>query len=231
MTPSRHVLPFFAAVVAIAAGSRAAVAVASDPVPAEDQAASSDDPDAEASGEDAAVAAPMPATFVDVSGGVSGALPSSGEARTTWRYGRARGVPVDETTNRLRVSGAGRTLDGLRIGFSVALLTPALRPGTYAAGAVTGVAGAWARRSREGNPATMPDIEWDTSAVDAGPASFAVTVTSVAETSHSSDRRGGVTVDVTDYRVHGSIEATLPCTRTVAALRPSCRPVAIRGTF
>jgi hypothetical protein len=112
----------------------------------------------------------------------------------------------------------------------VAILTAALRPATYAAGAVTGVAGAWARRSREGNPATTPDVEWDTSAPDAGPASFTVTVTSLAETSHSSERRGGVTIDVTDYRVHGSIEATVPCARSVAALRPSCRPVAIRGT-
>ena len=58
-----------------------------------------------------------------------------------------------------------------------------------------------------------------------------MTVTSLVETSHSSERRGGVTVDVTDYDVHGAIDATLPCTRSVASLRQSCRAETIHGTF
>ncbi len=236
MMPSRHVLPLFAAVVVIAAASRAAVAVASDPVAADGTSAADGTNDGDAGADDAAIAVALPAApaaFVEASGAASGSLPVSGEARTTWRYGRARGVAVDEATNRLRVSGAGRTLDGafhgLSIGFSVALLVPSLRAGTYVAGAaLPGVAAAWARQDRA---AVTADIEWDSSARDAGPASVVVTVTSVAELSHSSERRGGVTVDVTDFRIHGSLQATLPCTRSVAALRQSCRPETIRGAF
>ena len=196
MTPSRHALLFFAAVVAIAAGARGAVAVTPDPVPADDHGAFPDDVDAGSPpGEDAADLAPIPATFVEISGAASGSLPSTGGARTTWRYGRTRGLPVDEASCRLRVSGAGRTLDGafhgLRVGFSVALLVPVLRIGVYAAGAVPAVAAAWARQDRA---SAAPDIEWnakDGSARDGGSVGFVVTVTSIVETSHSSERRGG----------------------------------------
>jgi hypothetical protein len=232
MSPSRHVLPLITGVMAIGAVSGATLAVAADPVPAEDPSAPPDTADAEdAGGEDAVVAASMPVAFVEVSGGTSGALRTMGEARTTWRYGRARGASVDEATNRLRVSGAGRMLDGsphgLSAGFSVALLVPALRVGTYAGGALVGAA-AWARQDAA---ARTPDIEWDATGPDAGLATVVVTLTSIAETSHSSERRGGVTVDVTDFRVHGSIEAALPCTRSLASLRQSCRTETIRGTF
>src|SRR5882672_12545390 len=150
MSPSRHVLPLLTGILAIAAGSRVAGALTSDPVPAEDRGPSTDDENGEGGAEDAAIAAPMPVAFVEVSGGATGALRSAGEARTTWRYGRARGLPVDEATNRLRISGTGRALDGasrgLYVGFSVAILVPALRVGTYAAGALTRVATAWARQ-------------------------------------------------------------------------------------
>ena len=100
------------------------------------------------------------------------------------------------------------------MGFSVALLVPALRAGTYTAADQPSVAAAWARRDR----ATTPDIEWDASARDAGPASFVVNVTSIAETSHSSERRGSITVDVTDFRVHGTHRrnASLHAQRPVA---------------
>jgi hypothetical protein len=236
MTPSRHGILFFAGIVAIAASTRAAVAVTPDPVPAEDQAGPVGDADAgNAPGEDAAEVAQAPAAFVEISGAASGSLPSMGGARATWRYGRARGLPVDETSCRLRVSGAGRTPDGafhgLSVGFSVALLVPALRLGVYAAGSVPGLASAWARQDRG---SATPDIEWDAkdgSGRDGGSGRFVVTVTSIVETSHSSERRGGVTVDVTDYEVHGAIDATLPCTRSVASLRQSCRTEAIHGTF
>jgi hypothetical protein len=233
MPPSRHVLPLFAAIVAIVGGTRAAAAWTSDPVPAEDPGASPGNADAaDAGADDAAFVAAMPATFVEISGAASGSLPSTAEARTTWRYGRTRGKPVDETSCRLRVSAAGRSLDGalqgLSVGFSIAILAPALRIGTYVAGTLPGVAGAWARQDRG---SAAPDIEWDGSARDGGPPSFVVTVTSIAETAHSSERRGDVTIDMTDFRVHGAIEATLPCTRCVASLRQSCRAETIRGTF
>ena len=69
------------------------------------------------------------------------------------------------------------------------------------------------------------------SARDGGPAGFVLTVTSIAETSHSSERRGGVTIRHDRLRVHGAIDATLPCTRSVASLRQSCRAETIHGTF
>jgi hypothetical protein len=236
MTPSRHGLLFFAAAVAIAAGTRAAVALPPDPVATEDQDRPVDDGDAgSAPGEDAANVAPSPAAVVEISGAASGSLPSIGRAQATWRYGRSRGLPVDEASCRLRVSGAGRTPDGafrgLSVGFSVALLVPAVRVGTYLSGTVPGLASAWARQDRA---SATPDIEWeakDGSARDGGSAGFVVTVTSVAETSHSSERRGSVTFDVTDYEVHGAVDATLPCARSVAALRQSCHTETIHGTF
>jgi hypothetical protein len=234
MVPSRHVsgLVWLVVATAIAVSTRVAFAVTpSDPIPTEDRAASTDgdgEPGQDA-GEDAPIlVAPMPSTFVEVSGAMSGSLASSGEARTTWRYGRTRGVAVDETTHRIRVAGSGRTSEGLRAGFSVALLVPALRAGTYASGGLVGVAAAWARQDRT---AQIPEIEWDATARDAGAARFVVTLTSIAETSHSSERRGSVTVDETDFRIHGTVDATLPCARSVASLRQSCRPETIHGTF
>jgi hypothetical protein len=234
MVPSRHVpsLVCLVGAAAVAASTRVALAVtASDPVPTEDRAASTDgDPDAgEDTGADTAVVvAPMPATFVEASGAMTGSLQSTGEGRSTWRYGRSREVPVDETTHRIRVVGSGRTSAGLRVGFSVAVLVPTLRPGTYASSGLVGVAAAWARQDRT---ALTPEIEWDASGRDAGPAGFVVTVISIAETSHASERRGGVTVDVTDFRLHGAIDATLPCVRSVASLRQSCRTETLHGTF
>jgi hypothetical protein len=226
MTPARHVLPLIAAIMAVAAASPMAAAVtSSDPAPAEDPAAPTDE-DAGA-GDDAALVTPIPRAFVDLSGGANGSLPTAGDARTTWRYGRSRSGPVDETTNRVRISGNGRSLDGLSMGFSVALLVPALRAGTYTASGQPSVAAVWARRDRT----TTPDIEWDANARDAGPESFVVIVASIAETSHVSERRGNVTVDVTDYRVHGTIEATLPCARSIPSLRQSCRTETIHGSF
>ncbi len=237
MVPSRHVSCFvglggLVLPIAIAVSTRVAFAVTpSDPVPTEDRAAATDN-DGE-SGQDAGddapiVAAPMPSTFVEVSGAMSGSLASSGEARSTWKYGRARGAAVDETIHRIRVAGSGRTPEGLRVGFSVAVLAPTLRAGTYDSSGLVGVAAAWARQDRT---APAPEIEWDVSARDAGPAGFVVTVTSIAETSHASERRGGVTVDVTDFRLHGAIDATLPCVRSVASLRQSCRTETLHGTF
>ncbi len=237
MVPSRHVsclvlLGWLVVPVAIAVSTRVALAVTpSDPVPTEDRVAATDadgEPGQDA-GEDAPiVVVPMPSTFVEVSGAMSGSLASSGEARTTWRYGRTRGVAVDETTHRIRVAGSGRTSAGLRAGFSVAVLVPTLRAGTYDSSGLVAVAAAWARQDRT---APAPEIEWDASARDAGPAGFVVTVTSIGETFHTSERRGGVTVDVTDYRVRGTIDATLPCARSVASLRQSCRPETLHGTF
>jgi hypothetical protein len=223
MTPSRHVLPLVTVVAALAAG--VGVIARADPAPAEDRPAPADD-DAGA-GDDAGLVATLPTAFVALGGAASGSLPALGDARTTWRYGRSRGAPVDETTHRLRVSAVGRTLDGLIMGFSVALLVPELRPGKFTGAGQPSVAAAWARRER----ATTPDIEWDATGRDAGPANFVVEVTSVVEISHSSERRGNVTVDTTDFRVHGTIDATLPCTRSVPDLRQSCRPETLHGAF
>jgi hypothetical protein len=227
MTHPRHVLTLVAAVTAMAASPAAIAVTSSDPASAEDRGAPADEdagPDDDAG---IVIVTAIPSTFVELSGGANGSLAATGEARTTWRYGRSRGAPVDETTNRLRVSATGRSLDGLSMGFSVALLVPALRAGTYTAAGQPGVAAVWARRDR----ATTPDIEWDASARDAGPASFVVNVTSIAEASHSSERRGSVTVDVTDFRVHGTLDATLPCTHSVPSLRQSCHPETLHGTF
>ncbi len=225
MMPSRHVLTFVAAVAAMAASPAAIAVTSSDPASAEDHDSLADEDGG--ARDDAALVASIPTFFVELGGGASGSLPATGDARTTWRYGRSRGAPVDETTSRLRVSATGRTLDGLSMGFSVALLVPALRAGVFTAAGQPSVAAAWARRDR----ATVPDIEWDVSARDAGPASFVVNVTSIAETSHSSERRGNITVDMTDFRVHGTIDATLPCTRSAPSLRQSCRPETLHGAF
>jgi hypothetical protein len=170
-----------------------------------------------------------------LTGGTNGSLVAVGEAWTTWRYGRSKGrsngqsnagVGIDETTTRLRVSGSGRTFDGLIVGFSVGLLAPALRTGSY--GSATRLAAVWARHDRSD---LAPDIEWDTTVADGGASTISLSVTSFGEASHTSERRGGVTIDVTRFRIHGTLDATLPCTRSAATLRQSCRTESIRGTF
>jgi hypothetical protein len=185
--------------------------------------------------EDGPAPAAPPATFavplVELGGGANGSVAAAGEAWTTWRYGHSKGRPsIDETTTRVRVSGSGRSLDGLVVGFSVGLLVPELRTGPAAATAT--LAAAWARRDRIDVPA---EIEWDASALDAGaPARAsgqAVTITSVEEISHTAERRAEVIVEVTHYRLHGRVDVTLPCKRSVPLLRPSCRPETVRGTF
>jgi hypothetical protein len=233
MKRASHRRPVFAALVAIGAiatGGQVALAVtpadpSSTPDDAEVTPIGADDAGSEI---DVATAAPGP--YVSLSGGANGEIAAVGEARTTWRYGRTKaGATLDEATSRVRVSGAGRTFDGLTLTFSVAVLVPALRLGTYDGGGSLGVvAGAWARRDL-GNAA--PDIEWDATARDGGPANFVLTVTWLAETDHTSDRRGSITSDVTEYRAHGTLEATLPCTRAVRSLRQSCQTETIRGTF
>jgi hypothetical protein len=175
--------------------------------------------------------APAPAPSVALTGGTNGSLVAVGEAWTTWRYGRSKGpsrasIGIDETTTRLRVSGSGRTFDGLIVGFSVGLLAPALRTGSY--GSATRLAAVWARHDRSD---LTPDIEWDTTVADGGPSTISLTVTSFGEVSHTSERRGGVTIDVTRFRIHGTLDATLPCTRSAATLRQSCRTESMHGTF
>jgi hypothetical protein len=232
MKHTRHRRPVFAALVAIGAiatGGQALAVAAADPSSAPDDSdVAPIGPDDAGSEIDVVAAAPGPS--VSLSGGANGEIAAVGEGRTTWRYGRTtKGATLDEATSRVRVSGAGRTFDGLTLTFSVAVLVPALRVGTYGgSGSLASVAGAWARRDL-GNAA--PDIEWDATARDGGPGSFTLTVTSLAETEHTSERRGNVTSDVTDYRAHGTLEATLPCIRSVPSLRQSCQTETIRGTF
>ncbi|HEX3772171.1 MAG TPA: hypothetical protein VHV30_14945 [Polyangiaceae bacterium] len=205
--------------------------------------------DGEGASEDA-TAPSVPATFavplVELAGGASGSVASTGEAWTTWRYGAGAKGPVDETTTRLQVSGSGRSLDGLIVGFSVGQLVPALATGRVAA--TTSLAAAWARRDR----AAVPDIEWERGTMKTLPslerhsngvqgtpvapspgraARAGLTILAIEETSHSAERRGGVIVEVTHYRLHGTLDVTLPCKRSVPSLRASCRPEAIRGTF
>jgi hypothetical protein len=234
MRPERHgrraaLLPLVALLVA-ATGSatRMALAVSPDPdAPSPtDEASLSGSFDA-GEKDDAAVPAPVAVPSVELAGGANGAIAPIGEAWTTWRYGRSGGrQPVDETTTRLRVSGSGRSFDGLIVGFSVGVLAPALHVGAYASKA--SVAAAWARRDRID---VGSEIEWDTGFADAGTPAMSLSIVSTRELSHTSERRGGVTVDVTYFRVHGALDVTLPCTRSAATFRRSCRPETIRGTF
>jgi hypothetical protein len=219
------------------AGSATAIA---QPAPASDPSAPADAPadpgavdagDGDGASEDAgenATVPEAPATFavplVELAGGASGSVAATGEAWTVWRYGAGAKGPVDETTTRLRVSGSGRSLDGLVVGFSVGQLVPALATGSVAAS--TSLAAAWARRDR----AARPDIEWEAAAAKP-PARTGLTILAIEETSHTAERRGAVIVEVTHYRLHGNLDVTLPCKRSVPSLRPSCRPEAIRGTF
>jgi hypothetical protein len=233
MRPERHgrrapLLAVLLLVAAAGSATRMALAVSPDPdtpSPA-DEASLSGSFDA-GENDDAAVPAPVAVPSVELAGGANGAVAPIGEAWTTWRYGRSRGhQPVDETTTRLRVSGSGRSFDGLIVGFSVGVLAPALHVGAYASKA--SVAAAWARRDRID---VGSEIEWDTGFADAGPPAMSLSIASTRELSHTSERRGGVTVDVTYFRVHGALDVTLPCTRSAATFRRSCRPETIRGTF
>jgi hypothetical protein len=233
---ARDLALFLVAVAALAFAARGALALEpaepGAPLTADDDSLSGilDAGDGDDAGVDASLApalAPIAAPSVALTGGANGSLAAVGEAWTTWRYGRSKAsVGVDETTTRLRVSGSGRTFDGLIVGFSVGLLAPALRTGSY--GSATRLAAVWARHDRSD---LTPDIEWDTTVADGGPSTISLTVTSFGEASHTSERRGGVTVDVTRFRIHGTLDATLPCTRSAATLRQSCRTESIRGTF
>lgn len=226
-------LPLLAAIAVLGAGGREALAVApSDP----NAPASEDEPSVRGSADNAengdagaglGAATPAPGPTVVLAGGANGSLASIGEAWTTWRYGRSKGhAPVDETTSRVRISGSGRALDGLIVGFSVGLLAPSLHVGAYAS--TTSVAAVWARHDRV---EVIPDVEWDTSVADAGPSSLSLTVTAIDELSHGSERHGGFTLDVTRFRVHGTLDVTLPCTRSTATFRRSCQPATIHGAF
>jgi hypothetical protein len=234
---ARDLALFLAAIAALAFAARGAPALepgeADAPLAADDGSLSGvlDADDGDDAGVNAPALAPAAAPSVTLTGGANGSLVAVGEAWTTWRYGRTKGrsnasIGIDETTTRLRVSGSGRTFDGLIVGFSVGLLAPALRTGSY--GSATRLAAVWARHDRSD---LTPDIEWDATVADGGPSTISLTVTSFGEASHTSERRGGVTVDVTRFRIHGTLDATLPCTRSAATLRQSCRTESIRGTF
>jgi hypothetical protein len=219
-----------AAFVTLAATARA---IAQSEAAGADDAPLTADPGLAASADaDDATAPPARATFavpaVDLTGGANGSLAATGEAWTVWRYGAGPKGPVDETTTRLRVSGSGRSLDGLLVGFSVAQLVPGLTAGATVAS--SSLAAAWARRDR----VTTPDIEWESTSPGrpvAGARPLTLTLGWVLETSHTAERRGGVIVDTTHYRLHGTLDAVLPCKRSVLSLRPSCRPESIHGTF
>jgi hypothetical protein len=212
------------ATVAPSGATRAETTAADEPPAGDDPAA----PDAGT--ESPAPAAPVPT--VELAGGVVAALPSWSEAWTTWRYGRdGAGKAVDESSSRVRISGSGRTTDGMAVDFSVAIVAPVLRATTYGAAGIAPsevLASVWARRERG---TTTPDIAWEMSTRDARAGGLKLELTFVAEASHTSERRGGVTVDVTRARVHGTLEATLPCVRSQASARAACRPEILRGTF
>jgi hypothetical protein len=210
--------------------------------------------DASADAVSGATPDPPSMTSVSLSGGLACSIPSIGEASTRWRYGRTRSdASIDETTSRVSVSGSGSGCDGLKVDFSVELLVPALRLGSYslsdAARSPSGDApplwaDLWARRDRA---SANPDLEWDTRLsrpsrptapartpdAPGAPATLAMTITSVTEISHTSERlRGGTfTLDTTRFRVHGSIAGTLPCTRAVAPHRSTCAAETLVGTF
>jgi hypothetical protein len=197
---------------------------ASDPAAGDD----SDDGGAEG-GATGPIAVPFVLPTVALEGPANAAIPAFGEAWTTWRYGRHGERVVDEATSHLRVSGSGRTTDGLAVSFSVALLEPSLRPGTYGdRGSLASSASLWGNR---GDRSDVPSIEWDGAMRDAGPGAVTITVTSVTEASHDAERSGTLTVDTTRLHVHGSIVATLPCKHSVVALRAICRPATLRGNF
>jgi hypothetical protein len=174
-----------------------------------------------------------PAPSVMLSGGAIASLPSAAEAWSTWRYGRdGANKRIDDSASHLRITGAGRTTDGLAIDFSLALAVADLHTGTYAEGPATeALASVWARRDRG---ATEPDVTWGLAwrgGREPRGAGLKLEVTSVVEVDHTSERRGGVTIDSTRSFVHGTMELSLPCLRSVAPVRTLCRTETLRGTF
>jgi hypothetical protein len=201
--------------------------------PSREEPGAANDPDP---ADDAGATPPVlqpPAPSVILSGGVTASLPSAAEAWSTWRYGRdGANKRVDDTASHLRISGAGRTTDGLAIDFSLALVVPDLRTGIDATGPATeALASVWARRDRG---ATEPDLTWGLAwrgGHEPRGAGLKLEVTSVVEADHTSERRGGVTTDTTRSLVHGTMELSLPCLRSVAPVRTLCRTETLRGTF
>ncbi len=213
-----------------------------------DELAASSDPDAgEDDRRDALSAAVSPAPTIALSGGLACSIPSTVEASTRWRYGRARSdASIDETTSHVRVSGSASGCDGLKMDFSVDLVLPALRLGSYGSSPNSGApartptsmpvatnlwASLWARTDRA---SATPEVEWDTRFRGGSSASLMLTITSLAEVSHTSERPGRdgtVTLETTRFGVHGSIVAVLPCARAVASRRSNCRTETLLGSF
>ncbi len=245
------ILTAVATLAAVTTGGGRAIAVSSADETSTPNEAESPTADPNAGDDAGADAVPVVAapTSVSLSGGLSCSIPSIAEASTRWRFGRTRtNTSIDETTSRLRVSGSGSGCDGLKVDFSVELLLPTLKEGSYDLSPTSSAAARaaapplwanlWARADRA---SATPEIEWDTRLRSPGApvrppkggASLAVTITSVTEISHTSERlrEGTVTMDTTRFRVHGSVAASLPCTRAVAWRQSSCRAETLLGSF
>jgi hypothetical protein len=174
--------------------------------------------------------APAPPPMVSLSGGVDAVLLSKGEGKTIWRHGRSARGPIDETTYLVGVSGAGATNARLELGFSAGAFLPDLRVGTYPPSrTAASTAAIWARTERT---TATPDIEWGAER-DARPSPGRVTIvlTSIVESDRSVERQGAMTLETTTFRIHGTIEASLPCARSIPAYRSICRTEVVRGTF
>jgi len=197
---------------------------------AENLPASAPTESADAAADDSGPARQEPVASVALSGPVACALASAGEAITIWRHGRTARGPVDETTVRVRVAGGGVASERLSLGFSVGMLLPGLRPGSYASSRTrSAVAAVWARTERT---ASQPDIEWSFDGDEArSPGGITITLTSATLATQSSERQGDVTLDTSSFVVHGALRATAPCARSVATLRGICSPVTLAGTF
>jgi hypothetical protein len=210
----------------LASGARGArLALAQEPEPIV--------PPAPESPEDAGTTRAEPVTpppSVALSGAVTCVLASAGEATTVWRHGRNSRGPVDESTYRVRIAGGGAASDRLALGFSVGMLLPSLRPGSYASSpAWSAVAAVWARTLRT---ASHPDIEWGSDSDETRrPGAVTVTLASITPTSHASERQGGVTVDTNTFAVHGTVKTVVACSRSTWELRGICSPVTLTGTF
>jgi hypothetical protein len=167
------------------------------------------------------------ATSISLSGGLKCLLLSRGEASTTWRHGRQKsGRSISEIMHRMTVAGVA-TCAGRTVEFSAAVVVPALRIGAYTLKAA-GIVSLWARSDRT---VARPDIEWDAGAHGGGPASLTLTVASITETTRRYEWRDGVALDVRNFEIQGAIQATVPCARSIPALRRSCLAETIAGTF
>ncbi len=172
---------------------------------------------------------PTPPPTVLLSGEVNAILLSKGEGKTIWRHGRGAGGPIDETTYRVGVSAAGAASAHLELAFSAGAFLPDLRVGTYGASRTTAsTAAIWARTDRT---TATPDIEWGTRDAPSTSQRLTIVLTSIVESDRSIERHGTLTLETTSFRIHGTIEATLPCARSSAAYRPICRTEVVRGTF